>query len=85
MERHHQAGLGGLTKEAIMESLPKAEKILKYHEEKKNIVIHNRPDKKVHVFAGTVWQIFSGQIGFQMFLMISTYFQIFMEFSREQF
>lgn len=47
MQRHSHEGLGGVRKEAIIESLPKAEKILKHHEEKQNIYIHHRPDKKV--------------------------------------
>ena len=47
LERHHFEGLGGVMKEEVVESLPKAEKILKYHEEKKNIILHTRPDKKV--------------------------------------
>ena len=47
LERHHYEGLGGVMKEEVVESLPKAEKILKYHEEKKNIILHTRPDKKV--------------------------------------
>merc|ERR1719270_3225527 len=50
LERHHFEGLGGVMKEEVVESLPKAEKILKYHEEKKNIILHTRPDKKVVVF-----------------------------------
>ena len=47
LERHYHDGLGGVTKEMVQESLPKADKILKYHSEKKNIHLHNRPDKKV--------------------------------------
>lgn len=50
MQRHSADGLGGVRKEAIIESLPKAEKILKYHEEKQNIYIHHRPDKKAVIF-----------------------------------
>lgn len=50
MQRHSHEGLGGVRKEAIIESLPKAEKILKHHEEKQNIYIHHRPDKKAVIF-----------------------------------
>lgn len=50
MERHSHEGLGGLMKDAIVESLPRAEKILKYHEKEQNIYIHQRPDKKVVIF-----------------------------------
>jgi len=46
LERHYHEGLGGVTKEMVQESLPKADKILKYHSEKKNIHLHTRPDKK---------------------------------------
>ena len=37
-------------KDHVVESMPKAEKIIKYHEEKRNIVLHQRPDKKVVIF-----------------------------------
>ena len=47
LEAHHAAGLGGIAKEHVIESVPKAEKVIKHHEEKKNIVVHTRPDKKV--------------------------------------
>lgn len=50
MQRHAMDGLGGVNKEAVIESLPRAEKTLKYHEEKQNIYIHNRPDKKAIIF-----------------------------------
>lgn len=50
LERHYHEGLGGVTKEMVQESLPKADKILKYHNEKKNIHLHTRPDKKTVIF-----------------------------------
>jgi len=50
MEKYSNQGLGGQMKDDILESLPKAEKILKYHEEKNNIYIHHRPDKKHIIF-----------------------------------
>jgi len=50
MEQHAADGLGGLNKEAVIESLPKAEKVLKKLEEKKDIYIHLRPDKKAVIF-----------------------------------
>ena len=50
MINHHNEGLGGLMKDAVMESVPKGEKMIKYHEEKRNIILHTRPDKKVVIF-----------------------------------
>lgn len=50
LEAHYMAGLGGITKEHVLESVPRAEKVIKHHEEKKNIVVHTRPDKKVVIF-----------------------------------
>lgn len=50
LERHYHDGLGGVMKDSVIESLPKAEKILKYHNEKKNIYQHARPDKKTVIF-----------------------------------
>jgi len=47
---YYNDGLGGLMKDAVMESIPKAEKVLEYHEKKGNIVLHTRPDKKVIIF-----------------------------------
>ena len=47
MERHGGEGLGGVKRSDVIESLPKAEKVLKKLEEKQDIYIHHRPDKQV--------------------------------------
>ena len=54
LEAHYMAGLGGITKEHVLESVPRAEKVIKHHEEKKNIVVHTRPDKKVHYITSSI-------------------------------
>jgi len=50
MERHGGEGLGGVKRSDVIESLPKAEKVLKKLEEKQDIYIHHRPDKQAIIF-----------------------------------